>query len=77
MLMPLLALTTAACVSKTKPEPKKVLPPQPQRQELPAVMTTADLVEALNYYEHLVQEWEAWGETAQAIIEGEAAHAEP
>jgi hypothetical protein len=54
-----------------------VLPPQPQRQELPAVMTTADLVEALNYYEHLVQEWEAWGETAQAIIEGEAAHAEP
>lgn len=77
MLMPLLALTITACISKTKPEPKKVLPPQPQRQELGTIETTADLVEALNYYEHLVQEWEAWGETARAIIEGEAARAEP
>jgi hypothetical protein len=67
--MPLLALTTAACVSK--PKAQKVLPPQPQRQELPAIETTADLVDALNYYEHLVQEWEAWGRTAQAIIDEE------
>lgn len=71
MLTLLLMLTTTGCVSKTKPEPKKVLPPQPQRQELPAIQTTADLVEALNYYEHLVQEWEAWGEYAQAVIDGE------
>lgn len=48
-----------------------MLPPQPQRQELAPIETTADLVEALNYYEHLVQEWEAWGEYAQAVIEGE------
>jgi hypothetical protein len=69
--MPLLALTTSGCVSKTKPEPKKVLPPQPERTELAPIETTADLVKALNYYEHLVQEWEAWGETARAIIEAE------
>ena len=43
----------------------------PQRQEMAPIETTADLVEALNYYEHLVQEWEVWGETAQAIVEGE------
>ncbi|MBQ1778238.1 MAG: hypothetical protein IIZ93_08810 [Acidaminococcaceae bacterium] len=54
-----------------------MLPPQPQRTELPAIQTTADLVETLNYYEHLVQEWEAWGETVQAIVEGKAADAEP
>ena len=71
MPMLLLVLTTAGCVSKAKPEPKKVLPPFPQRSELAPIETTADLVEALNYYEHLVQEWEAWGETAQAIVEGE------
>lgn len=70
MLMPLLALTTTGCVSKPK-GPQKHLPPMPQRQELPPIETTADLVETLNYYEHLVQEWESWGLTAQAIIEGE------
>lgn len=70
MLMPLLALTTTGCVSKPK-GPQKQLPPMPQRQELAPIETTADLVETLNYYEHLVQEWESWGLTAQAIIEGE------
>lgn len=76
MLMPLLALTMTGCASKPK-APEKVLPPMPERSELAPIETTADLVEALNYYEHLVQEWEAWGETARAIIEGESAHAEP
>jgi hypothetical protein len=69
--MLLLALTTASCASKTKKEKEKVLPPFPQRSELAPIETTADLVEALNYYEHLVQEWEAWGEYAQAVIDGE------
>lgn len=71
MLMLLLALTMTSCKSKPKNDKQKVLPPQPQRQELAPIETTADLVEALNYYEHLVQEWEAWGETAQTIIEEE------
>ena len=71
MLMLLLALTMTSCRSKPKSDKQKVLPPQPQRQELAPIETTADLVEALNYYEHLVQEWEAWGEYAQTVIEGE------
>ena len=71
MLTLLLALTMTSCRSKPKNDKQKVLPPQPQRQELTPIETTADLVEALNYYEHLVQEWEAWGEYAQAVIEGE------
>lgn len=71
MLMLLLALTMTSCKSKPKNDKQKVLPPFPQRQELAPIETTADLVEALNYYEHLVQEWEAWGETAQTIIEEE------
>ena len=71
MLMLLLALTMTSCRSKPKNDKQKVLPPQPQRQELAPIETTADLVEALNYYEHLVQEWEAWGEYAQALIESE------
>lgn len=66
--MPLLMLTTASCVSKPKAE-KPALPPMPERQELAPIQTTADLVEALNYYEHLVQEWEAWGERAEALYE--------
>ena len=41
----------------------------PERQELAPIETTADLVAALNYYEHLVEEWEAWGELAQSYIE--------
>ena len=68
--MPLLTLTTA-CVSKPKKENDRKLPPVPQRTELAPIETTADLVKALNYYEHLVQEWEAWGEYAQAVIDGE------
>ena len=66
--MPLLMLTTASCASKPKVE-KPALPPMPERQELAPIQTTADLVEALNYYEHLVQEWEAWGERAEALYE--------
>lgn len=71
MLTLLLALIMTSCQSKPKNDKQKVLPPQPQRQELAPIETTADLVEALNYYEHLVQEWEAWGEYAQVVIEGE------
>ena len=41
----------------------------PERTELAPIETTADLVEALNYYEHLVEEWEAWGELARNYIE--------
>ena len=27
-----------------------------------------EVAELLNYYEHLVQQWEAWGSTVDAIL---------
>jgi hypothetical protein len=35
---------------------------------MPEVKTMADIATTLNYYEHLVQEWEAWGATAEQLI---------
>jgi hypothetical protein len=64
--MPLLTLTIQSCASK--PETEIILPPQPQRRELPEVKTMADAATTLNYYEHLVQEWEAWGAKAESLI---------
>lgn len=63
--MPLLILTIQSCASKPKTE--IVLPPQPQRREMPEVKTMADVATVLNYYEHLVQEWEAWGDAVDQI----------
>ena len=55
---------------KTTKQDKIDLPPRPQRKyiELPATMTAKDYVKLLNYYEHLVQEWEAWAD----MVEGSA-----
>ena len=39
---------------------KYVLPPKPQRKEIQAPQTIQDYAKILNYYEHLVEEWEAW-----------------
>ena len=39
---------------------KCVLPPKPQRKEIQAPQTVQDYAKILNYYEHLVEEWEAW-----------------
>ena len=64
--MPLLILTIQSCASKPKTE--IVLPPQPQRREMPEVKTMADVATVLNYYEHLVQEWESWGDKAEKLI---------
>ena len=40
----------------------------PQRQELKAPESVNDLADILNYYEHLVQEWEVWGDTVETIV---------
>ena len=45
-----------------------MLPPKPQRQEMPEAKTMADIATVLNYYEHLVQEWESWGDKAEKLI---------
>ena len=63
--MPLLTLTMQSCA--TKPKAEIVLPPKPQRREMPEVKTMSDIASLLNYYEHLVQEWEAWGDTVEDI----------
>lgn len=45
------------------------LPPRPERKELPEIRNLKDCAVALNYYEHLVQEWELWGNTVMDIVE--------
>ena len=51
----------------TKPKAEIVLPPKPERQEMPEVKTMADIATVLNYYEHLVQKWEVWGAAVEDI----------
>lgn len=36
---------------------------------MPEPTDLKDLANLLNYYEHLVQDWEAWGDTATRMIE--------
>jgi hypothetical protein len=63
----LFTLTTTACA--TKPKAEIILPPKPERVEMPEPTDLKDLAKLLNYYEHLVQDWEAWGDTATRMIE--------
>ena len=69
LLVTLLLLTTVGC--NTVPKAKVTLPPKPKRQELQAPETLTDYALIINYYEHLVQEWELWGETASSAIKCE------
>lgn len=66
MLIVLFPVITAGCLSNTKGA--LVLPPEPQREERPEVQSVSDMTELINYYEHLVQSWEAWGEDVKAMI---------
>lgn len=45
-----------------------VLPPKPQRKTLQAPQELKDYAEIINYYEHLVQEWEMWGDTVTQCL---------
>lgn len=65
--MILLPLIITGCKT-TKIEKEIVLPPKPQRQELKSPESLSDLADVLNYYEHLVQDWENWGERVEAIL---------
>ena len=65
--MPVLfMLTTTACV--TKPKAEIVLPPTPERAEWKDPENLQDVALYMNYLEHLVQEWENWGERVQNIV---------
>ena len=61
-------LTTTGCVSKPV-KGKPALPPKPERIELAEPQDLKDIAYILNYYEGLVEEWEAWGETVTALYE--------
>lgn len=63
----LLPLITTGCRT-TKTEKGIVLPPKPQRQELKSPENLSNLADTINYYEHLVQEWELWADTIEAIL---------
>ena len=65
--MILLPLTILGCKT-TKVENEIELPPKPQRQELKSPESLSDLADLLNYYEHLVQDWENWADRAEKLI---------
>ena len=65
--MLLLPAIMSGCRTKTE----IVLPPMPERKELPEVQTIKDMAETILYYEFLVEEWELWGETVSDIIENQ------
>ena len=58
-----LGITTGCRTTKQKNE----LPPKPERQEIQAPQTLKDCAEIINYYEHLVEEWEAWSELVEEM----------
>lgn len=47
---------------------KYVLPPKPQRKEIQAPKDLQDYAQIINYYEHLVQEWEAWSSVVEEMV---------
>lgn len=63
----LFLLTTISC--KTLPKKQIVLPPKPQREKIPEVTSLKDIADVINYYEHLVEEWEEWGNSVTLIVE--------
>lgn len=68
LLLILLTLTITGC--KTTKEVEKIeLPPKPQREILESPKDLKGIAELLNYYEHLVQQWEAWSKSVDAILE--------
>jgi hypothetical protein len=69
LLLPVLfTLTTTACVSK--PVQKEIiLPPKPERQEQKEPTNLKEIAALLNYYEHLVQQWETWGDITERMVQ--------
>lgn len=66
--MTLLLLIIQGCKT-TKVEKEIILPPKPQRQELKAPQDLKDIADIINYYEHLVEQWEEWSKSVDAILE--------
>ena len=57
------------CKTTEQKKNEITLPPKPQRKELTTPETLKDYAQILNYYEHLVQQWEEWGDTVSLMVE--------
>ena len=68
ILLVLLFLQTMTGCRSTKIEKVYVLPPKPQRKEIQAPQDLQDYAQIINYYEHLVEEWEAWGVVVEEMV---------
>ena len=68
ILLVLLFLQTMTGCRSTKIEKVYVLPPKPQRKEIQAPKDLQDYAQIINYYEHLVEEWEAWSSVVEEMI---------
>ena len=64
----LLFLQTMTGCRSNKIEKVYVLPPKPQRKEIQAPQTIQDYAQIINYYEHLVEEWEAWSAVVEEMV---------
>lgn len=63
----LLLLIIIGCTTSTNTV-EITLPPKPQRSEIGEVKTLSDFARVLNYYENLVEQWEAWGDAIDGIL---------
>lgn len=61
-------LITTGCRTTKQEEKEIILPPKPVREEIEAPTDLKGIAELLNYYEHKLQEWEAWGTSVDAIL---------
>ena len=68
ILLVLLLLQTMTGCRSNKIEKVYVLPPKPQRKEIQAPKDLQDYAQIINYYEHLVEEWEAWSSVVEEMI---------
>ena len=66
--MPTLLILTISGCRTTKVEKEIIVPPKPVREEKEAPKDLKEVTELLNYYEHLVELWENWGERVEAIL---------
>lgn len=66
-MIALLLLITTGCTTSTNTV-DITLPPKPERSEIGEVKTLSDFARVLNYYETIVEEWEAWGDSVDGIL---------
>ena len=60
----------SGCQTEIPVQIEYTLPAEPTRQEIfiPENITLIECITIIIYYEHLLQQWEAWGVTVKNII---------